>query len=149
MPTETTETFSALELLKSGFQRFNSYRKENPDWIPDLRGADLTGMDLCGADLSGANLGRAKLTDENLIGADLSGANLSGADLSGANLSGVDMSKANLNWTNLHGANLIKAELHNVKDFAYAHIVNANFGEAVGLTAAQKDLICSIFKVGS
>ena len=89
--------------------------------LPNLEGADLSGIDfkwadldmadLKGANLSGANLSWASLqltdlTDANLTGADLRWATLDGADLTGANLTGTD-----LRWTVLPDADLKDADL--------------------------------------
>ena len=54
------------DILKSGIEKWNQWRVDNFEIIPNLRRANLSG-----ADLSGASLRRA----------DLSGANLSGADI--------------------------------------------------------------------
>ena len=89
--------------------------------LPNLEGADLSGIDfkwadldeadLKGANLSGANLSWASLqltdlTGANLTGADLRWATLDGADLTGANLTGTD-----LRWTVLPDADLPGADL--------------------------------------
>ncbi|MBE8989103.1 pentapeptide repeat-containing protein, partial [Nostoc sp. LEGE 12450] len=86
-----------------------------------------------GRNLSGADLSRANLSGADLSRADLSGANLSGADLSGANLSGTDLSGANLSGTDLSGANLSGADLSDTM------VVNARFGENLGITENRKD----------
>lgn len=125
-----------LECLKKEVEAWNRWRKDNPEEIPDLIEADLSGAKLSeanlrGVNLSGANLIRANLRGVNLSGAKLNevnffGANLSEADLWGANLHGAKLSEANLSgsklgevdlsgsdlWgTNLRGANLSKANL--------------------------------------
>ncbi len=80
-----------VELLKSGFQAWNKWRDENPDEIPNLSGANLSGVDL-----RFANLSRAKLFWTNLSGAVLLRVNLSGADLSNADLTGAYLYQAKL-----------------------------------------------------
>ena len=52
--------------LKECPRKWNEWRRENPDVIPNLTRADLTW-----ANLTGANLTRANLTGANLTGADL------------------------------------------------------------------------------
>ncbi len=131
-----------IKKVQLGAAEWNTWRKQHPDGIPDLSGANLRGADLRGADLSGANLKRANLRgadlsgailreanlisaslssanlisanliSADLISADLSGADLSGADLSGADLSGADLNGANLNGANLNGATLREANLN-------------------------------------
>ena len=69
------------KLKKEGVDVWNVWRKDNPDVIPDLRGANLTKTDLVGA-----NLTKAYLEGANFTGANLAGANLTGTNLTGANL---------------------------------------------------------------
>jgi hypothetical protein len=64
----------AMELLKRGrYKEWNSYRENNPDWIPDLSNADLSDVRLIFGqlgeefNLDGANLCAANLSNiENL-----------------------------------------------------------------------------------
>jgi hypothetical protein len=118
-----------VALLKQG--RWNAWRRENPNIMVNLRGANLSGANLMeayliGVGLSGANLSGANLSRANLIGAHLTRANLSGANLSrailrgayldradlrGAKLSGANLMEANLMWANLSGASLMGALL--------------------------------------
>lgn len=110
-----------IEMLKSGVEVWNRFRKENPDvQHPDLSYAELSGLNLYWADLSGADLGSA-----NLSGTELFLANLSGADLSGANLKRTNLTKANLSGANLTGANLSGANLSQSK------LINANLTGAI------------------
>ena len=113
-----------IDLLKKGKERWNQWRKESPEVIPDLVQADLEGailkeLDLRRARLNGANLARADLFGSDLSGASLNGANLrqirgaqinlSGADLRGTDLSNSFLVKANLNGASLNGATLREA----------------------------------------
>ena len=95
-------------LLKAGkISDFNEMRrKEGPNQVIHLTGANLSGADLTGAYLSGAYLCGAYLTGANLRGADLTGAYLTGAYLKKANLTGADLTGANLSGANLSGADL-------------------------------------------
>jgi uncharacterized protein YjbI with pentapeptide repeats len=100
-----------LGLLQEGAAMWNDWRKRNADIRPELRGANLLGVDLGGADLRGADLFGATLAGADLNGADLRdallfAANLHGADLYAANLSGADFQKANLTGADLRGADL-------------------------------------------
>jgi uncharacterized protein YjbI with pentapeptide repeats len=95
-----------LEILGRGFVAWNKWRKENPEVVPDLGGADLKRADLwytnlshvilSGADLSNANLGCVKL-----VGADLKYASLWGANLRGAYLRDANLDNARLGYTGL------------------------------------------------
>ena len=62
--------------------------------LPDLKGANLSGIDFKWADLAHANLSGADLSGTDLRWADLTAADLTGASLS--NLTGADLSWANL-----------------------------------------------------
>ena len=68
--------------------------------LPDLNGADFSGVDFKWANLSDADLSKgADLTGINfkwasLMDTDLSDANLTGADLRWADLDGADLSRA-------------------------------------------------------
>ncbi|MDU5415557.1 MAG: pentapeptide repeat-containing protein [Cutibacterium avidum] len=77
----------------------------------DLRGANLREANLCGADLSWANLREADLRGANLREANLRGAKLRGANLSWTKLYDADLCGANLSWANLRGAKLRGANL--------------------------------------
>src|SRR5262245_18927709 len=105
-----------LEVLNRGVEKWNQWRKDNPDVRPDLEGADLSGATLIMADLSGVNLIgagliKANLSEVNLIKANLSEANLIRANLSGATLGGADLRKAGFSWANLSEADLREADL--------------------------------------
>ena len=56
---------------------------------PDLRGANLSGLDLRQAKLTGLDLSGCYLRGANLSGLDLTGCNLRGASLRGAIVSGT------------------------------------------------------------
>jgi uncharacterized protein YjbI with pentapeptide repeats len=94
--------------LKKGRDKWNKWRNEpfNREIIPNLRGADIHGVDLSGVNLSGSMLRRA-----NLSGSNLSQANLNGVDLSEVNLSGANLSSADMRGVNLSGSNLRRADL--------------------------------------
>jgi uncharacterized protein YjbI with pentapeptide repeats len=92
---------------------------------PDLRKANLSGLDLTGVDFKRANLAGARLVATKLIGAnlftaDLTDAVLTDADLSKANLDGSVLRRANLHGANLEGASLFATIIES------ANLSNAN-----------------------
>jgi len=128
-----------LARLMEGGDKWNAWKMNIANALPDLSGANLSGAHLSGAhlndtNLNGANLSGAHLNDANLNGAGLSdanlnGANLSGANLSGANLDGAILSDANLNGANLNDANLNDANL-NGANLSDANLNGANLSNA-------------------
>lgn len=93
-----------LNLLKQSVAKFNEWRKENPDKLINLRGADLTSADLRDAKLIRTDLNAADLRGAKLIRADLSAANLDSTDLISANLDSADLSAADLTGAYIHDA---------------------------------------------
>lgn len=95
---------------------------------PDLRKANLSGLDLSGVDFK-----RANLTGARLVGTKLIGANLFTADLTDAVLTNADLSKANLDGTVLRRANFEGANLEGASLFATiiesANLSNANLAK--------------------
>ena len=115
-----------VEILKSGVETWNKWRRINKEIKPHLAEADLSEINIVGANLERANLERANLEGANLERANLEGANLEEANLSEAklnnanltevfspevNLSGADLSNANLSWAFLIGSNLTGTNL--------------------------------------
>ena len=105
-----------VDILRSGVARWNRFRDDNPEVIPDLTYVELSGANLEGVNLSQAELIGADLKDAHLVNANLSGANLEGADLGSANLfnarvDGGFLVEANLEACNLEGASLKEARL--------------------------------------
>ena len=88
-----------FNLLTSGVEAFNEFRRNHPETAIDLNHANLSDANLSDANLSDANLSFANLSFANLRGADLRGADLSRADLSRANLSRANLSRANLDMS--------------------------------------------------
>jgi uncharacterized protein YjbI with pentapeptide repeats len=123
-----------LDILAKGVETWNAWRDGNPDFRPDLTGADLTsanlgGANLCGADLRGADLSLANLTGAMLSGADLSLAVLSRADLTRAGLERANLTDVNLRLANLTGATLLSANLDGT-NLTRANLNNANLIKA-------------------
>jgi uncharacterized protein YjbI with pentapeptide repeats len=83
---------------------WNAWRARSPRVRPDLRGANLWGLDL-----RQVRLHRTKLNDANLGGASLRLADLSGASLVGAVLAEADLSHATLRDADLRNARLAGA----------------------------------------
>ena len=79
--------------------------------LPNLNGADLSGLDFKWADLDGADLSNADLTGANLRWASLMDTNLPGADLRGAIVDGTILVEADLTGANVTGVNLRSAYL--------------------------------------
>jgi uncharacterized protein YjbI with pentapeptide repeats len=95
------------------------------DTAPDLRKANLSGLDLSGVDFKRANLAGARLAGTKLIGA-----NLFTADLTDAVLTDADLTKANMDGSVLRRAKLQRANLEGASLFATiiesADLSNAN-----------------------
>ena len=85
--------------------------------LPDLNGADFSGVDFKHADLNGADL-----TGTDLRWAGLAGANLSNADLRGAIVGGTSTNRADLTGANMTGVCL-----------NHAYLDQARLDEAIGL----------------
>ena len=77
----------------------------------DFKWADLDGADLKGADLSGTNLRWASLMDTNLSNTNLTGADLRWAGLDGADLKGTNLTGTDLRWATLMDADLSHRDL--------------------------------------
>ena len=114
-----------VELLRSGVEAWNAWRKEHPGIAIDLSEAALAG-----ADLAQANLLKADLSRAHLGGADLTGAQLFGANLSGANLNAARLDAADLGWANLSEATMLSAEI-NGTDLSCALLDGANVAHIV------------------
>lgn len=123
------ENQAHVGILKQGVGAWNSWRNNNKDTRPDLRGADLNGADLPGADLSSALLYGAKLVGANLRDADLSEAYLLGVHLHGAILTGANLCAAEMCGAFLLKADLCDADLSDV-DLSQANLSAANLSRA-------------------
>ncbi len=124
-----------LEILKMGVQKWNQWREQNPEEIPDFSWANLPGVDFkhynlenanlklafCkGCDFSGANMQNCNLYGANLEnafcrGTNFSGANLEGALIKEAVLTNSNLSECNFRLANLEGSNLEGADLSGCK----------------------------------
>ena len=134
-----------LEVLAQGVEVWNKWRKENPDVLIDLKGANLRhknleNVNLAHAELDSANLSfadfkRANLAFACLQNAILSFASFEGANLSAANLESTYLEDANLNNTIMTGANFKNAILTN-SNLKNAYLVDAIF-EGTNLIAVN------------
>jgi uncharacterized protein YjbI with pentapeptide repeats len=120
--TDSTAPRMTLTELKS---RLAAATENN---APDLRKANLSGLDLTGVDFK-----RANLTGARLVGTKLIGANLFTADLTDAVLTDADLSKANLDGSVLRRADFQGANLEGASLFATiiesANLSNANLAD--------------------
>jgi uncharacterized protein YjbI with pentapeptide repeats len=140
-----------VDILKRGMKSWNIWRQKNPSVKPNLKGADLRGLNLSGMDfrnanLRGAILRNADLSDTRLDGADLYNANCTSATfsrakcyefaghkrvnfsqaiLTNANLDRMDLTWANLRRANLRGANIMGTELY-AADLKDANLAGAS-----------------------
>lgn len=150
-----------MDFLKRGVKAWNTWRQGSPGIKPNLRGADLCGLNLSGMDfrnanLRGAILRNADFSDTRLEGADLYNANCTGAtfsrgkcyDLGGhkrVNFSQAILTRANLDemdltWGNLRGANLRGATIRWTNLYA-ADLRDANLaGASLNVSNLQEAL---------
>lgn len=123
-----------LKLLQQGAEKWNEWRRLNPEVKPDLSDANLSRADLSGAslynaDLSGANLRRANLIRANLSGSNLRRSDLFGTDLSAAYLSSANLTAADLSFADLSDADLSDADLSGAL-LGGANLTNTSVAEA-------------------
>ncbi len=106
-----------LAKLEESVEAWNQLR-ENQAFVPDLRGAALSGRDLSGANLRGADLRGAGFNQSNLSGGSLREANLQGVDL--------NVAKRGLQTEQLAGADLTGATLPEELKKLYDGLQNVN-----------------------
>lgn len=114
-----------LEILRLGVEKWNLWRKQQPNVEIDLTRADLEDGRLTDIDFHGVNLKRATLRGANLAGSDLAWANLIHTNLSEASLVSANLSDAYFIDTDLHRADLTDADLKR------AQLTEVNFSSAV------------------
>lgn len=119
-----------LEILMQGEDAWNEWRKKEKETIPDLQGADLSGMQFDGVDFN----------DANLVGVNFSGTKFfpgffQGANLEKANFQGALLLRSNFHLANLKKANFIKANLQQ-SILCEADLSKANLSKA-GLLLAD------------
>lgn len=119
-----------LELAKKGRAALGRWRRDNPDLLLDLSGADLQD-----SNLRGANLKRADLTGANLQGADLVGAQLADTDLTRADLRSTKLVKADFYQSRLFKSTLSESDCSGAY-FRKTDLTQADFSDA-NLTKAD------------
>ena len=134
-----------LSYLTQGVESWNQWRKQNPNIIPSLDGANLRGADLQGAILSNANIRWA-----NLTGANLQGTNLFQTEFYNSCLHGCNFSDADMRGAKLHNANLCKAVFHGTNlfrcDFINTNLLGASFAGSFCGTTAFSNVDLSVVK---
>lgn len=118
-----------FRVIAQGVDVWRRWRAANQSISPDLREANLRGVDLGGADLEDADLSGADLRQANLSGAELHKARLKGADLREANLSEADFSSADLSGADLGGADLSETNL-SFADLTETNLIGADLSGA-------------------
>jgi uncharacterized protein YjbI with pentapeptide repeats/outer membrane protein assembly factor BamD (BamD/ComL family) len=132
-----------LARLHQGTHSWNAWRTANPDVVPDLSGATLTGQNaVSGKILSGpANLRGAHLQDANLSAACLAGADLTDACLADADLRHADFSRTTLALADFSNADLMGARFEDADllgaNLTGARLSGADLKTATGLTLEQ------------
>ncbi len=133
-----------FEIINEGVEVWNAWRKDNPEILPDLSGADLRDINPGGASLRDYKVEfhppridpGGKIYDLQVNGVLLSLENISleGSNLAKVNLSGADLSEAMLNGAFMLGANLSKAKLNHAQlrstNLAAANISGADLSFA-------------------
>jgi uncharacterized protein YjbI with pentapeptide repeats len=132
-----------LKILKQGIEKWNNWREENPEIIPDLSGislADFHHLVIVNQSPNAVNFTRGNFSKVNLSGVDfrmisrrgcysahvsfieadlseakLQGAKLHDAVLRGANLIAAELIRADLRRAKLQGANLSRADLSDAR----------------------------------
>ncbi|MCI0699285.1 toll/interleukin-1 receptor domain-containing protein [candidate division KSB1 bacterium] len=123
-----------LTILNQGTNKWNEWRKQNPEAIPDFSEALVSDTYLSGINFSNANFTNAYLNRVDLYEANLRGANFDKAHLFEANLTKARLFEANLSNAYLNEANFRRADLRkaNLKGahFVSANLTGANLREA-------------------
>jgi TIR domain/Pentapeptide repeats (8 copies) len=125
-----------IKLLREGVEKWNYWRDNNPDIIPDLRDAEFNGFDLRRVNLTDANLSYAILDGAklafatvkraSLVAASFRNVDLQFADLEDANAWGAIFDDSSLRHANFFGANLSEADFEEA-DLTSATIAHATF----------------------
>ncbi len=117
-----------LTIIKAGVDAWNGWRKDNPNVVPNLSGADL------GAVLDGPSKPIAFTVNQFDIDVVIRGADLRGCDFSGADLRDASLHNTNLARADFRGANLERAKITSAAlvhaDFSEAKLVNADFSHS-------------------
>lgn len=126
-----------LNILQTGVDDWNDFRKKKPNLNIHLNGSNLSGANLPYANLSHAYLMESNLTlaimhKSDLSRADLTRSDLIRTDLRNSNLHRCDLSYANLTLTQLQNSDLSNTNLCNARlwntDLSGCDLTNATFG---------------------
>ena len=98
-----------LKILRRGVFSWNEWRGDNPEIIPNLKGADLSNLDLSNADFSGADLEDANFSRSNLQKVKFIGSWLGGTNLVGSSLEDATFQQALLDYADLSEADLTRS----------------------------------------
>lgn len=115
-----------LNILRTGIENWNKWRRDNHSVKPDLSGADLKNINLKGADLTSVDFSGSMLVGADFSLSNLYGANLSNCVMLGANFQGAHLGEANLSRSNLNGADLRNAIL-SLANFEYSSIFSVKY----------------------
>ena len=100
-----------LDILFSGIETWNQWRVDNPDIKPNLKNADLRGMDLGLGNFNNTDFSGAKLKNSEFFHSDFIRANLSFLDLRRTYLEKADFESALMTGVDLRGVHLSKVSL--------------------------------------
>ncbi len=128
-----------LALLRQSVDKWNRWRQAHPELRPDLRGADLHGVEL--GTVPKRARGRrgawlipfrpaAQLSRADLRGAQLAGARFDDGSLGGADLRGACLVGASFEYADLRSADLAEARLQGCR-FVSSDLAEANFKRAI------------------
>lgn len=113
-------TSELYKVLKSGKNIWNTWRKENPEFRPNLRNIELpnfdfTGYNLADCDLSNANLQKAIMIDCQLTHTSFIGANLEGSTIGSSKELFQDdpFFGLNIRWSNFSASNMKNSVIKN------------------------------------
>ncbi len=123
------------QLLKSSVVVWNAWRRENPDCVPDLSGADFSQCDLSHADLRFANCYQTNFSKATLESAILYQANLNEADLRKSHAMNTNLRFATLYYAKLTDSDMSGADLSHISAYD-VNATNARFDKA-NFTCAQ------------
>nr|BBH86413.1 hypothetical protein KTC_11640 [Thermosporothrix sp. COM3] len=90
-----------LAMLEQGVKRWNQWRTEHPEIVPDLEGADLSGRHFFQANFTGARMRKVNLRDTELYMTDFTDADLESANLVGAEISRTCFRRCHLEFASL------------------------------------------------
>lgn len=107
-----------LEILLSGVEQWNKWRRKNHSVRLDFTGAELKEQDLSGsnlveADFTGANLINTDLSLSRLYGAKFINCKLISTNFQGAHLMDADLSSSNANGADFRNAFLMGTKMEN------------------------------------